>query len=309
MGDSRTDGCPCSCHTGPYARCDIPGGCSTEHQPACVTCTVYRPDKPARLPNWQPVCDGDRALLDRHHLEIGRLVTDLVNPERPVVDTRRYEHFGVVYFQGGIRHTFSRGMRPADPLAALGGVAPINSRPRAPMISGSREAPIPIQVSRVDLSGPARIPALTDQALQWPDDQAGFMSAATVLDLWCRGIRDALYPGHQLPADTVDVMVGWLRARLPEVCDRYPAVADYAREVKDLRGALRAVAGESEPPPERCDVPCQRCDLMTLFRQPDGDVECVNSDCCRVYQPDEYTAWVQAYSARQTPRRHTRRAG
>jgi hypothetical protein len=142
------------------------------------------------------------------------------------------------------------------------------------------------------------------------DDQIGHLSAATILDLCCRDVRDTLFPDQRLPAGAVDAMVSWLRNRLDVVCDQHPAVADLAAQIKDLRGALRAVAGETEPPPQRCDgVPCRQCDLLMLFRQQDGSdgVECENVNCRAVYRPDEYEAWVKEYAAKKGVRAGDRR--
>jgi hypothetical protein len=325
MGDPAI--CQCHCHTGPYAACDMPGGCGLQHRagpptaPAegtpggCTTCAVYRPDRTPRLPYRPPVCDGDRTLLDRHHVDIGRLVAALAEDHDDIADRRLYQRFGIHYREVEnpgdrrvvVREVVSLGLAWADPVGALGGVAPINSKPKTPKTTGSREAPIPIRVNVIDLAGPPRVPSLTDAARPWLDDQDGFLSAATVLDLVCRDVRDTLFPDQHLPGGSVDAMVGWLRNRLDDVCDRHPAVAELASQIKDLRGALRAVADESDPPPERCDgIPCQRCDLLTLFRQPDGDVECVNVDCRAVYRPDEYDAWVKQYAASNGVKRHAR---
>jgi hypothetical protein len=268
--------------------------------PTCTTCSTYRPDSEPRLPHRPPVCDGDRRLLDRHLTDIANLVADLTNGEPPVVDDRRYERFTI---RNG--RPVSLGESWADPLAPVGGVSPINSRSTAPAVSGSRERPIPIPVTVVDLQAPARVPAPSQAALRWPEDQVGYLSAATVLDQWVRWIRDALFPDHHLPPATVDELVSWLRHRVDDICDRHPAVADMADEVRHLRGALRHAAGETEQPPERCDgIPCRRCDMAMLYRQPGGDVECVNPDCRAIYRADEYQEWIKTLAAEVRITRH-----
>lgn len=273
--------------------------------PDCSTCGVLRPDAEPRIPNRPPVCDGDRNLIDRNLNDIANLVADLSNDEEPVLDGRQHERFGVAYFEGNQRHVFSRGMFPSDPLAPLGGVAPINSKSKAPAVSGSRERPIPIPVTVVDLKAPARQPSPSRAARQWPEDQVGYLSAATVLDQWCRSVRDEMFTGHHLPPATVDEMVVWLRNRLENVCDHHSAVAEFAEEVRNLRSALRSAAGQVEPPPERCDgVPCRRCDMQMLYRQPGGDIECVNPDCRAVYRADEYLDWIKTLAAELRIKRH-----
>ncbi len=268
---------------------------------ACRTCPVYRPDSDPRLPHRPLVCDGDRALLDRHLYDIANLHADLTNDEPPLIDTRQHERFGTAYFPDGIRHVFSRGLRPSDPVARLGGVAPINSRTRQPTVSGSRERPIPIDAATFDLKAGARVPNPSPAAKGWPEDQIGRLSTATVLDQWARDIRDTLHPGQHLPPATVDQLVAWLRSRVDDICDQHPAIAEFAEEIRTLRSALRAAAGEVEPQPERCDgVPCRRCDLMTLYRHAGGDVECVNPDCRAINREDEYQDWVKTLAVEQT---------
>lgn len=276
-----------------------------ERSGSCATCPVIRPDTDPRQPTYPPVCDGDRQLLDRYLLEIANLHAELCNDEKPLIDVRQYDRSG--------RDGASLGPSWADPLAALGGVAPINSRSKAPAVSGSRERPIPINAAEHDLKAPAKVPSLAPSSRGrdatshhgWPEDQIGHLSTATLLDQWVRDIRDTLYPGHHLPPATVDQLAAWLRARLDRVCDHHPAIAELAEELRTLRGALRSAAGVTEPPPERCDgIPCKRCDMAMLYRQHDADVHCLNTDCSAVYRSDEYQDWVKTLAAEQKIRRH-----
>lgn len=262
--------------------------------PTCLTCPVMHADRNPRTPNQPPVCDGDRHTLDSWLGDINTWHDMLVNDEDPIVDTRRHERFGTVYFEGGHRHTFSRGMWPSDPLAALGGVAPINSRRKQPSVSGSRERPLPVNAAALDLKAPAKVHNLTDKATS--DDQVGHLSAATVLDAWTRDIRARLYPNHHLPPATVGELTRWLRNRLDNICDHYPDITELADALRQIRGPLRSAAGETEQRPELCiGVPCKqdRCGQLTLMRQPDGDVICINPDCNAVLRPDEYDEWVK----------------
>jgi hypothetical protein len=268
----------------------------------CLLCSVYRPDSEPRLPHRPPVCDGDRNLLDRHLLEIANLCAELTNPEPPVVDRRRHERFGIQYFKGG-REVVSLGEVWSDPLAAVNGVSPIPSRSKQPPVTGSRERPLPVSADLLDLKAPARQPNPTDRARDWPEDQVGRLSAATVLDQIVRDVRDTVCPVQHLPAATVDEMVAWLRNRVDDMCDRHPAIEDIATELRDLRGALRAAAGETEPSPEPCDgVTCDRCDTRSLFRRP-GDIyraEC--GTCGTLYNEDEYAALVGEQASAQRAR-------
>lgn len=279
---------------------------TSETSAACWTCPTFRPDTTARIPNRPPVCDGDRTLIDRHLADIANLHADLSNDEQPLADQRRYERFD--------RNGASLGEVFADPLAHFGGVAPINSRSKQPNVSGSRERPIPIAVTALDLRAGARIPGITasphvrtdeKRLAEWLGDQIGHLSTSTVLDQWVRDIRDTLYPGHHLPPATVDELVMWLRHRVEDVCDRHPAITDFAEEIRNLRSTLRSVAGETEPPPERCEgIPCKRCDMTMMFRRPGGSVDCMYPDCSAVYTDDDYLDWVKTLAAEQRIKRH-----
>lgn len=262
--------------------------------PACSTCPTYRPDSDPRLPNRPPVCDGDRTLLDRHLVDIANLVAELTNPEPPIVDQQRYERFGVEYLENGLRETVSLGHVWADPLAAVGGVAPINSRTREPSVSGSREQPIPIRVDVIDLTGTARGANLTDAGKVHPDDHIGYLAVASLLDGWARSWRDTLWPGHHLPPATVDELVAWLRTRLEDACDSYPELPLMADEIKALRSTLRGLAGEIDPPPEPCDgVDCARCSVRgNMFRRPGDTYRAECSTCGTLYTEDEYAALI-----------------
>lgn len=335
----------CACHANSvYGVCDYPGGCGSSGgccstrpaltstaKPAtvpavserpseppterrrlraggCPVCFTLRPDSDPRQPHNPPVCDGDRALLDTWLGEITRLHDQLTEPEQPIVDRRRHDRYATAYLPDGHRHTWNKGSYASDPVAVLGGVAPINSRSKAPSVSGSRERPIPINTDRHDLTSPARGANLTDAGRQHPEDHVGHLGAATILDGWVRSWRDHLWPGHHLPDSSVTELVKWLRTRLEDACDYYPIIDEFAWEIRNLRGSLRAAAGETDPQPERCDgVPCKRCDLMTLYRQPGGDVACVDPDCASVLREDEYLDWVKTLAAEQKIRRNKQR--
>lgn len=274
----------------------------SRHPNACVTCPTIRPDAEPRLPHNPPVCDGDRALLDRWLTDIANLHHDLANPAPIESDRRRYERWGR---DNQDRRPVSLGETWADPLAQLGGVGPINSRKNnQPSVSGSRERPLPISADTVDLTGDARQPNPTIAARQHPDDQTGHLSAATTLDSWVRDWRDTLWPDHHLPVATVDELVSWLRHRLWDACDHHPAIDEFAAEIRALRSALRRAAGEGDQRPQLCEgVDCPRCGLRMMYRRPDGtgDVDCHNPDCQAVYGLDAYRELVAEQVAASRP--------
>lgn len=301
--------CPCECHLNPYNPCSENGGCGGHHRKAggCITCPVLRPNVDQRQPNRPPVCDGDRRLISRYLGEIGVLIADLTSPEDPIIDGRRYERFGIRYLEDGIREVVSLGTTWADPVAAVGGVAPINSRSKRPRVSGSHERPIPIDATALDLKAAARFTGNSRGVADWPEDQVGQLSVATVLDEWIRDVRSKIYPGLLLPPATIEEMVTWLRtpvgderSRIDDICDLHPQVADFAAAVQILRGSLRAATGETEPKPQRCPhVECKQCDLLMLFKHPGGDVVCANPACQAVLRPEEYDEWAKTVVAKK----------
>lgn len=281
----------------------------TEPRPGtCCTCPVTRPDADPRQPNTPPVCDGDRLLLDRWLVEIANLDADLRNDEAPIMDERRHERFATAYLAGGNRHVWSKGTYASDPVGALGGVAPINSKSAQPNVGGSRERPMPISAALHDLKAPARVPNPTAQGRACAGDQIGRLSVATTLDQWVRDWRDTLWPDHHLPPATVDQLVLWLRTpigndrtRLDEACDRHPAIDEFTLEMKTLVGALRSQAGVSEPRPQRIEgVRCGGCKANNvLFECADDTYRAECGACGLLYTTDEYAEHVAVLGGKE----------
>lgn len=157
----------------------------------------------------------------------------------------------------------------------------------AERVSGSSEPVLPIAEDVWDLLQPA---TLSHGHGDWPQDQIGFISIATFVDLWCRDWADTRGQGE------VGSGVDWLKVRLEWACDEHPAIDDFAHELARIHHAVHRYAGAREPRPELCrGVPCRRCDAInTLYRRVDGtgDVECHNPDCRLVYRAAEYHQWV-----------------
>jgi hypothetical protein len=111
--------------------------------------------------------------------------------------------------------------------------------------------------------------------------------------------RRDLYPDTWNPVPTVPVLVDWLQKRLPEACDKLPFIDEFAAAMEEERATLRAVCRETEPKPERLDMPCPSCDLQTLHRTI-GDaypVRCVSPTCRRAFSEDEYEQVLKLYAA------------
>lgn len=164
-------------------------------------------------------------------------------------------------------------------------------------VSGSREASLPLRIDPLDLSLAAGVPEPVTDPYR---DQCGFRPVAGVLDSWARDWQESLWPDHRLPVPTVPSLVGWLSDRLGVVCDRHPAVDEFAAEIRATLAQLRHVHGLVPPEPERIrDVECDRCDRRLLYRRQDGsgDVECHNRACGRVMTAADYTAWTKRLAA------------
>lgn len=114
-------------------------------------------------------------------------------------------------------------------------------------VSGSREAPLPVRVDTIDLTLPANVSPLRPdrRGVIWIDDQTGRVSAATILDTWARDWADGRGLGEYLPAATVPALAAWLANRTDWAGEHHPAIDEYAKEIRDLLGALRAAVGET----------------------------------------------------------------
>lgn len=166
-----------------------------------------------------------------------------------------------------------------------------------PRVSGTPATGAPFNVDVWDLLAPAR----PDGGYVYDPnhDQTGAVPVAELLHSWARWWAETRNQ-RETPPDTVPSLVTWLRNRLEWAAEHHPAVADFIGEIRRLRGRLAAAVGEVDPPPERCHgVPCRRCDLLSLYRRPDGsgEVDCHNPDCQAIYHPDEYRQWVALNAA------------
>ena len=108
-------------------------------------------------------------------------------------------------------------------------------------VSGTSTPRIPIAVDIIDLAAPASTGEASEAARQWPQDQIGHISVASVLDSWVRDWADIR--GEHLPAPTVPWLAQWLTHRLGWACDEHPAVKEFADEIRDLEKTLRRITG------------------------------------------------------------------
>jgi hypothetical protein len=164
-------------------------------------------------------------------------------------------------------------------------------RAAGPRVTGSHDAPLPLNVDALDLTLPARAGTIHDRY----GDQTGHQSVAAVLDDWVRDWRDQRGRGEGLPVSTVGVLVGWLTVRLDEACVDHPAIDEFAADMRRLRRTLRQVGGDGPERPERLPAPCPRCDLLALVRE-GGYVTCRN--CPEWLDEDGYAEWTRQLAGR-----------
>lgn len=256
---------------------------------ACVIC-MKRPYMRAM------VCNPCRDRLPRTLAEIVDLHAQLINPpaEEPVTWTVKQRRMLPVPTTNPARlPRWIEGPwidQPGhDPV--LAGL-PANAKPTddAPRVTGSREAPTPVNIDAVDLTAAARNSTATEAAKAHPEDQIGQVAVATILDQWVADWRDEMAFTQSLPVPTVPELARWLANRVEWACDRHPAVDEFAAEMGRLRAILRGVLGLSESPAEFCDgVVCRKCDRYALYRESDY-VEC--DHCGLLYSEAEYREWV-----------------
>lgn len=202
--------------------------------------------------------------------------------------------------------------------------APIAGARTGGPVSGSRDAPVPVNLDLVDLTAPARAGSvlphangdarqraaaiartktweLHDYAGHW-DDQIGHLSVATTLDTWVRDWRDARGNTEGWPAATVAGMCRWLADRADDACDNHPAVDEFAADLERVHRTLRGVLGLVGPWPELLGgVPCRHCDTAALYRLPVGHygqqqyIEC--GECGDLMTPEECERWTQLVAA------------
>lgn len=275
----------------------------------CIVCPVRGREKPNHYEHAN-VCDDCRTWLEALPGEIVRLWQRL-GDDQPVTDSRSYEI--TVAFIGPLLDGQQRPIlhtgeyRWNDPVAAHLPTLANGARIGGDIVSGSREAPVPVNLDLIDLTLPARQGSRAPFArgvLGLDDCQTGHLSAGTILDTiartwisepWCKA-------GH-LPVPTVPALGQWLTRWMSQACDRHPAIDEDARDLRELRGTLRAVLGDHDPRPEHMGAPCPGCDLLTLIRRPGEDkVECANDDCRRVLTASEYEQWSRMTVAAERER-------
>lgn len=188
--------------------------------------------------------------------------------------------------------------RWADPIAHSLPAGPLNGSKSAPRVSGTPGRSAPIRIDPTDLTGRPRHGSLqvADRS-RWPEDQVGFLSAATVLDFWVRDwadLRGEHLPeigGERSPALT---LANWLLDRLDWARQHHYALDEFAADVQQLSSALYGLAGYGAARPKLMEAPCPGCHLLTLTQcYEESNIECSAIECGRILTVEEYAEYVR----------------
>lgn len=185
-----------------------------------------------------------------------------------------------------------------DPVANTFPAGPLNGVRNGAKVSGSPGRSAPIRIDPTDLTGRPRhgsVP-VADRS-PWPEDQVGYLSAATTLDFWARDW--ALIRGESAPwldgERSAGILCRWLLDRLDWACVEYLALDEFAEDVRVLCSALYGLNGYGVSRPKLMEAPCPSCQLLTLTQSyPDASIECGTTDCERILTPEEYAVYVQS---------------
>ena len=157
-------------------------------------------------------------------------------------------------------------------------------------VSGSKTPPLPLLVDPLDLRMPANVGTVHDPF----GDQYGEISVATRLEAWARDWQT--YWWATLPPPSVGQLSNWLSLRLETACNEHPGIDEFALDMRELIRTLRRVNGQLGPAFDLLDVPCRRCDWLSLVPVAEQDrIECLH--CGDLATGDEYTRWTGLLTA------------
>lgn len=315
--------CPvsCSCHSGPFVACSVPGGCGSEGcgrqrktRGSCPCCWHRDPDPTKGDGRVCGPCERWWPILIHSIVDKTGQLSDLIVPD-----------------------DWADGMAD-DPASRALPAGPTPGSHNGPKVRTSREgSPAPLRLEVVDLLGPVvrdggrpvdsvadwwlpkmvpsgeTVPVVdaAGRVIGWrqptrtawspPGDQTGHVPVAQVLDQEVRAWMDAGAPGSRWrPIPTVPELGRWLTNRTGWACQQYPAIDESRITLNRLRGTLMAVLDEFDPEPELCvGVECNRCDKRMLYRRNDGtgDVECSNPSCGSILTAEAYREWAKRQGA------------
>jgi hypothetical protein len=150
---------------------------------------------------------------------------------------------------------------------------------------GTRTAPLPCRTDLLSHLAPGAIDS-GDLALpsEWP--------LLSVLDAWARRVNRHRRDGR--PVLHVDDLTGYLLRHL-RWSALQPWAEEYALQVHDALGPLRAVAPTTHRVRRDLAVPCRRCHRAGL-QEAEGDdrITCTNPSCRATYSGDEVDEYATA---------------
>jgi Zn ribbon nucleic-acid-binding protein len=225
--------------------------------PTCILCAFYHPQAEPHLPEMtgpgRQTCAAGLRRLEHELLSIRSAFRRLEDEVRA---------------EPGARDAISMRLPSA----------PVPAPSSQPHVSGSKERQLPIDVNRADLLLPV-VPGYVQDPY---GDQHGYIPVATRLNEWAAEWHDRWYPYENYPATDAISLINWmLGVRLLQAANHEEAIVEFAQEMRDLRGALRSVLGESKPAPViMWGVSCPRCKLISQLaldpEDPDHYRECAN---------------------------------
>jgi hypothetical protein len=155
-------------------------------------------------------------------------------------------------------------------------------------VSGTAEAPVPVDLDALDLLAPARAAAagVARRGDWWQTpggdpDQIGHLPVAMELDGYVEALRDHRNKGEGRPDPDTAVLCRWLLDRLDDAAVDWPVIAELFTKVRELWAALRGSLGEYDGHEYHKGIPCPRCSMLTLIRKPASDF--ITCEACPAY--------------------------
>jgi hypothetical protein len=162
------------------------------------------------------------------------------------------------------------------------------------LVSGSREAPVPISLTVVALLAPALPPACpcgcTEDVERTPDPVGAdpTPSIAGMLYDWIWRVLDDRPRFAGPNTYTVDRMTVWLIAQLDWITEQ-DWVWAFAQDLDRLHSVINATAPRWPRKEEPRPVPCSGCGLLALmWRPPYVECDARLGGCSRLYLASEY---------------------
>lgn len=234
----------------------------------CILCNFYTPRAETHRPDRTRTCQVGRRRLERDRLAVRAMYLRLIEEQPDLIGAK-------------------------DAISVLMPMAITPGKSNKPQVTGTREKQLPINVDAFDLTAAAQVGPVHDER----GDQTGRLSVATVLNEWVAGWHQQFFSAETCPVPDAVRLLDWLGGiRLELLCEVDPGIADFARELGELRNQLYGALGESEPPPAvMWGVPCPRCNTVSQLKlkldDPNRYRECDN--CGKLLTEAEYKDWLK----------------